>query len=229
MDNVIEQILNWSEVWSLIIPLVIILIYRPAGKETKPLVLYVIIALLINSIAFIIAEFNDAMPSWLKNNNIYYNLHSIARVVFFSWYIITIRQYRFVVVLRFLLVAYFAFVIINFALWEDFLVISSRLFAAESIVLLFLCISYFLRSIQDDSEVNWLRHPSFLVCMGVSLYEATSFFIFLFFWPLFEKNPEFGDLTMTIHNVMYIILCLMVALALYRAKKIYITTINKPN
>ena len=72
---------------------------------------------------------------------------------------------------------------------------------------------------QDESETNWLKHPSFLVCTGICLYEATSFFIFLFFYPLVEKNWEFADLTMSIHNVMYVTMCVLLAIALFRYRK----------
>lgn len=219
MNPLIEQILNWSEVWSLIIPLTVILIYKPSGNQSKPLVLYIIVALLLNSIAFVIAEFHKSLPSWLKDNNIYYNLHSIARVIFLSWYIIRVRPYRSLLQLQLLLVAYFIFLLVNFIFLDNISVLSSQLFSAESIVLLLLSISYLLRSIQDDSETNWIKHPSFIAVTGISLYEAASFFIFLFFWPLFEENPEFGNLTMSIHIVMYIILCIMLALALYKSRK----------
>ncbi len=219
MNNLINTIINWSEVWSLLMPLIIILLYKPTGHGVKSLILYVVLAFVLNTIATIMVEYYFSMPDWLKNNNILYNIHSFIRVVLFSWYIMTIRQYRFPPVLRILLVAYLVFVIINFTFLHSPFFISSHLFAAESIVLLVFCLSFFFRSMQDDSNVNWLKHPSFLVCTGISLYEVTSFFIFLFFYPLFEKNPEFGDLTMSIHNVMYIILCIMLAYTLYRYRR----------
>jgi len=216
MNNFINSIINWSESWSLLIPLIVIIFYKPKGHGIQSLILYVLIAFIINTIATVMVEYYFSMPAWLKNNNVLYNLHSFIRVIFFSLYIMTIRQYRFPPVLKFLLLAYLVFVAVNFVFFQSPLFISSYLFAAESIILLVFCFSFFLRSMQDDSEVNWLKHPAFLVCTGISLYEVTSFFIFLFFYPLFEKNPEFGDLTMSIHNVMYIILCIMLALALYR-------------
>ncbi len=208
----------------MLMPLIIILLYKPSGPGVKSLILYVIFAFVLNTIATIMVEYYFSMPDWLKNNNILYNIHSFIRVVLFSWYIMTIRQYRFPPVLRILLVAYLVFVIINFTLLHSPFFISSPLFTAESIVLLIFCLSFFFRSMQDDSNVNWLKHPSFLVCTGISLYEVTCFFIFLFFYPLFDKNPELSDLTMSIHNVMYIILCIMLASTLYRYRRKKIIT-----
>ena len=219
MNNFLNAIINWSEVWSLVIPLTIILIYRPEGSGIKPLVLYITIAFVLNTVATIMVEYYFSMPAWLKNNNVLYNLHSLIRVLFFSWYIMTIRKYRFPVIQKILLGAYLVIVFANFIFLESPFFLSSHLFATESIILLVLCLSFFFRSLQDESQVNWLKHPAFLVCTGIIIYEATSFFIFLFFYPLVEKNKEFGDLTLSIHNVMYVILCIMLALALYGSRK----------
>lgn len=219
MNDIITKLINWSEVWALLIPLAVIMLYKPVGKNILYLVFYVLAAFLLNTLSTIMVEFYFSMPDWLKNNNVLYNIHSIARVLFFSLYILTVRKYKFKRLLQLFVIAYLAFVVVNFSILESPWFISSRLFSAESILLLILCLSFFFRSIQDDSETNWLKHPAFLICTGICLYEATSFFIFLFFYPLFEKNPEFGDLTMSIHNVMYVILCLFLAITLYRYRK----------
>src|SRR6185436_2876762 len=130
------------------------------------------------------------------NNNIVYNIHSMFRVLLFSWYIINIRQYQFTFFFKTFLVAYLVFIFINFTIFESPFFLSTRLFAAESIVLLIMCLFYFFRSIQDESQINWLKHPSFLVCAGISLYVVITFFIFLFFYPLSQKDPEFFVVTM---------------------------------
>lgn len=219
MNNIWDSVINWSEVWALLIPLTVILLCRPTGLGTKPVILYLYIAIILNAMATVMVEFYFFMPSWLKNNNILYNIHSFARVLLFSWYIMSIREYRFPRILKMLLVAYLIFVVIDFVFLESPLYLSSRLFVAESIVLLIFCLSFFLRSMQDDSTINWLKHPAFLMCAGIGLYEVISFFIFLFFYPLFEKNPAFGDLTMSIQNIMYVVLCIVLALALYKSRK----------
>lgn len=219
MNSTLDTIITWSEVWSLLIPLVVIFLYKPGGKQVRPLIWYVCIAFLLNAIATVMVEFYFSMPAWLKNNNILYNLHSITRVLLFSLYIMQIRQYRYPWILKLLLACYFVFVAVDFIFFEDIFYISSRLFGVESIILLALCLSFFFRSMQDDSETNWLKHPSFLVCTGISLYETTSFFIFLFFYPLVKTNWDFAYTTMSIHNVMYIIMCVMIAVALHRSRQ----------
>lgn len=219
MNDLLNTIINWSEAWALLIPLTIFLVYKPAGQGIRPLIIYLCVAFVLNTLATVMVEYYFSMPTWLKNNNILYNLHSFARVLFFSWYILTIREYRFPVLYKILVAAYLVFVLINFIFLQSPLLLSPRLFSAENILLLILCLSFFLRSMQDESEINWLKHPAFMVCAGISLYEAISFFIFLFFYPLAEKNWDFGDLTMSIHNVIFVILCIILGLALYRSRK----------
>lgn len=215
----LDKIINWAEVWGLLIPLAVIIYSKPRGRQSRILVWYTIIALVLNSIATVMAEFYFSMPLWLRNNNVLYNFHSVLRVLLFSWYIISVRSYKYKTVMLVFLLAYLLFAVADLAFIGSLFFINSELFAAESIILLLLSINFFFRSMQDESEVNWLKHPAFLVCTGICLYEATSFFIFLFFYPLVEKNWEFGYLTLSIHNVMYVILCIMIALALYKTRQ----------
>ena len=214
----LEKIINWSEVCGLLIPLFILLVYKPSGRHAEKLKYYVLVALLLNSIAAFVVEFYFSLPAWLQNNNILYNLHSITRVFFFSWYIFSVRKNK-PLVIKIIGIIYVAFILAECIFIQSPFLLNTHLFTGESILLLLLCLWFFFRSMQDETETNWLKHPAFLVCTGVLLYEAATFFIFLFFYPLFESNPEFGYLTMSIHNAMYVILCCMIAAALYKSRK----------
>jgi hypothetical protein len=220
----IQLLKDWIEVWALLIPLFVILLYKPKGKSIPYLVTYVVIGFLLNAAAMSMLEFYYLVPkSWyvkgILNNNILYNLHSIARVLFFSWYIITVRDYPFSKLLKLILLAYIVFVVLDFALKiESPLFLATNLFAAESIVLLLMCFAYFFQSIQDDSNVNWIRHPSFLVCAGISFYEVITFFIFLFFYPLSQKDQEFFVVTMSIYSYAFTLFCVLLAMGLYRSR-----------
>ena len=217
--EVFKNILEWSEVWALLIPFTLIIIYRTKAPTMFPVILYICVALVLNTISTTLFVFHSRLPSFLQNNNILYNLHSFARVIFFSWYISKIIPGGFSLLNKIVFSCYLILVLINFFFFESPLFFSSRVFAAESIVLLFLCISFFLRSMQDESQTNWTKYPSFLVCTAVSLYEAITFFIFLFILPMAEKDPEFGRLSLDIYKITFIILCVFIALALYRSKK----------
>jgi hypothetical protein len=215
---------DWSEVWALLIPLSVIAVTKPKEKHIRLLVWYVILGFILNFTAIFMLEYYYLIPSWMYinnmvNNNLLYNIHSIIRVLFFSWYIITIRQYLFPILLKTLLTSYLVFVLINFIFNESPFFLSTRLFAAESIVLLIMCLFYFFSSIQDESQTNWLKHPSFLICAGISLYEVITFFIFLFFYPLSQKDQAFFLVTMRIYNITFVLLCILLALAFYQTKK----------
>lgn len=218
MPDLLDNIISSSEVLALLIPLVIIFIHRPKGPGIKFIKLYVIIAFVVNLAATILYLFHYQMPEWLQNNNILYNLHSVLRVVFFGLYIINVRTYRFLWFNKLVLAAFLLFCIYNFSQNESPFFLSSNIFSAESIALLLICISYFLGSIQDESETNWLKHPSFMICAGVIFYEAITFFIFLFFYPLYQKDLAFSLATMRIYAITFVILCILLGIALYRSR-----------
>ena len=219
MPGWLDDIISSSEVLALLIPLIVLLVHRPAGPGIGYIKLYVVIAFVVNLAATILWLFHNQMPSWLRNNNILYNIHSVLRVVFFGLYIIHARSYKVGWLNKAALAAYCFFCVLNFSLWESPFFLSSNIFSAESVALLIMCLSYFLSSIQDDSQTNWLKHPSFLICTGVIFYEAITFFIFLFFYPLYKKDIAFSLATMRIYALTFVVLCILLGVALYRSKK----------
>ncbi len=222
--KIFQFLRDWSEVWPLLIPLIIILIYRPKGHNLKWLIFYVITAFILNFLAIFFIEYYYLVPNWANNgNNIFYNLHSFVLTIFFSLYIITVRKYKYVAFLKALIIIYLAFVLVNFAFWEPPQILSTRHFTAGSIVLLICCMFYFFRSIIEESQTNWLKHPTFIICAAVCLYEAITFFIFLFIYPMYNrtynKDLSFAFLMMRIYQVIFVVFCILLALALYQSKK----------
>jgi len=224
--NLFTYIRNWSEVWAFLIPLIIIISQR--GKipvEENLVVKYVIIGLLLNSISTTMYVYHKEMPVFLKNNNIFYNLHSIARVCLFSWYVFQRKSLQNSKTIRILLLIYFCFILLLFTFFKSPFFLSTPLLMAETIVLLSLCTIFFYQAIMDD-EQNLLGKPSFLICSGLFIFEAINFFIFLFYKPLGLKiNLSFGKLTWTIHNFSLVFFCIVLAIALYKGSKN--TTIEK--
>ena len=217
--NFLRLIWDWSEGWALLIPLLTIFILRPKGRYLLLLKTYVILAFLVIFFAQLVQQCYYLFPDSLNNNNIYYNIHVVIRVLTLGWYIISVRTYKYHVLLKALLILFIAFTLINFTFFESPLLLSIRLFAAGNITLIICCVSYFLRSILEDSTVNWLKHPSFIVCTAVCLYEAVTFFIFLFIYPLSYTDPEFGLVTLRIYQVILVLFGILLAIALYRYRK----------
>lgn len=224
--NLIKLILDWSEVWALLIPLIVLLIHKPRGDKLGWVSLYVIIALVLNFIAVFTIEFYYLIPEWVfTGNGLYYNLHSLTMVICFGGYFISIRKYKYSIILKLLLLVYLIFVLINFLFLESPVNrLSTRHFTIGSIVLLVVCLFYFFRSIVEESQTNWLKHPSFIICSAICLYQSITFFIFLFIYPMFDlsynKNMEFADLMMKTYQVIFVIFCIFLAWALFRSKKI---------
>lgn len=224
--NLFQFLRDWSEVWALLIPLTIIVIYKPVTGNVRFLVFYVIAAFIFNFLAILMVEYYYLVPDALMSNgnNIFYNLHSFVMVVFFSWYIINIKLHQYVVLLKVLLVVYLVFVAINFIFWKNPAMLSTSHFTAGSIVLLLMCFFYFFSSMQDESHTNWLRHPSFIICVGICLYQAITFFIFLFIYPMYDhdynQNLSFAMFMMRLYQVIFVVFCIMLAMGLYQYRSV---------
>lgn len=219
--NTLEFIAVWSEVWALLIPLIVITVFKPKGNTTGLLIAYVIAGFILYFCAIFTLVYPDLVPSFLKyNNNIFYNVHSFFMVIFLGLYVIRIRPSKYKFQLTRLIVLYITFVVINFVFFERPLIYSTRLFTTGSIVLLVLCLFYFINLIQEESQVNWLKHPSFIISSGICLYHAVTFFIFLFLRPMFNSayntNQSFAKLMMQITQITFVIFCILIAIGLYQ-------------
>lgn len=215
----LTTIRNWSEAWSLLIPLLVIVFQKRVRAEMYPLFIYVLIAFVLNLTATTIFAMNKSMPAFLKNNNVFYNLHSITRVLFLGTYFFGLQILRFTLFYKILLVGYIGFILLDFLFFESLFRFSNVLFTVESILLLIVCLTFLFQAMRDESQVDWIKHPAFLVFTGVGLYEAVNFFIFLAFYDLVEKDRQFGKLTMTIHNMTFVVFCILLALAFYKYEK----------
>src|SRR5689334_975978 len=89
----IVHLLDWSEVWAITIPLIVVL---TLGKRQpafiKPVIVYLWVALIINLLADIIADFKTYLPGWAYSNNPLYNIHSIVRFACFSYFFIGVEE-----------------------------------------------------------------------------------------------------------------------------------------
>ncbi len=223
--NLFQFLLNWSEVWALLIPLIVMLVFKPKGPDLKWLSLYTVSAFILNFLAVFVIEYYDLVPSWMniRGNNIYYNLHSLVMVIFFSLYIIQTWKYRHTIILKIILAVYLVLVLCNFAFREPPYKLSTLHFTAGSIVLMAFCLLYFFHTILEEGQTNRLKHPSFMVCAAVCLYQAITFFIFLFIYPMFDNAPgkdySFAMLMMRIYQASFVVFCILLAIALYRSRK----------
>src|SRR5579875_2654142 len=143
MRYMLNSILAWSEIWAPLMPLICIGLYRYKQPYLQPIAIYVILSLVLNIAANMIAKQKMLGFNLLWHNNIFiYNLHSVVRAFLFGWFFLELKQ-KFQNGIRLLLIILFLlFVLINFLFFEPFggNLISSRLHATESGLLLFFCI-----------------------------------------------------------------------------------------
>ena len=223
-----HTIMNWSEVWAPLIPLIIFLIVRPKSKWVKPVFIYLVAAFIFSAALDIIWKgqrsisfkewFDKNLPWWPEQegflkNTVFYNLISISRLLLFAWFFYYLgdifRKLNKLVPWLFIL-----FTVINFIFLEKIEDFSSRLITLETGILLFYCVLYFFRVLRDDKpDGEAASRPVFAVVMGLSIYVALNFFIFLFYKQLTTSFTDLAKQIWPIHNFSNILFCLLIALA----------------
>ena len=211
------KILGWSEVWALLIPLVILLFRRQQPATLKPVIIYLWIAFILNLSIDIITAINIYHHNFDLSNNTLYNIHSVVRFVCFSLYFIQLPQTSFVKFKKLLTVVFLIFVVINFGFFENFFnfdSFSGNLLATEAYLLLIFCMLYYLSELKDDSK-NLFNGPDFWVVTGLSIYVVVNFFVFLFYLPMIDVDLDLAVNIWNVHNIAFIIFCVFIAKGLY--------------
>lgn len=217
MNKTLQLILDWSEVWALLIPLFVLVIRGKQPPLLKPVIVYLWLALLFNIIADVIGDFKRHLPAWLQSNNLLYNVHSLVRFSCFSFFFISLKQSSSSLIKKAIPFLSLLFVLINFSFFENFfnpMHLSGDLLAVEAYLLLIYCMLYYLLRLKEDVEVI-SSGKVFWIVTGLSIYVVINFFVFLFYLPMIKVNPMLADKMWTIHNIAYITFCILIAKAFY--------------
>lgn len=214
----LKNILDWSEVWALLLPLgVLIFRRRKQTKELRSVVIYVILAFVINLLIDLIVDYPNAFPTWLKSNNPLYTLHSILRFTCFSWFLLTVTKPEYRKIQWILIWVFVAFFILNFIFFENILEqdhISGNILTAESFIILANCMIYYYGLLMDESII-YSKQIDFWIVTGLSIFVVISFFLFLFYLPLITENPKLANSMWDFHNLAFIMFCIFIAKAFY--------------
>lgn len=217
MSRFFHTVLNWSEVWAVLIPLLVFLRYRRQPLALGPVVIYLCLALLLNLFGDIIIVYKKHFPEWLQSNNPLYNFHSLVRFACFSYFFILLKQPSFTGIKKLLPLLSLVFILVNFTLFEDFFYpqhLSGNLLSVEAYLLLVYCMLYYLSQLK--AEVEEITKPfDFWIATGLSIYVVVNFFVFLFYVPMIDEDIDLAIQIWDVHNVAYIILCLFIAKAFY--------------
>jgi len=219
MSKILEVIVNWSEVWPLLIPLVFVLFGNKQPALLTPVIVYLWLALVLNVACDIIADFKHPyhFPPWLRSNNPIYNIHSIGRFACFSYLFITLPQSQFRAVKGFILLAFLLFLIVDFSFFERFFYpyhLSGNLLSIEAYFLLIYCMLYYLAALNDENDAAF-KGPVFWIVTGLSMYVVINFFVFLFYVPMIDQNMKLAMHIWKVHDAAYVILCFFITRAFY--------------
>jgi hypothetical protein len=108
---------DWSEVWSLLIPLTILVVKKKKYADyLKPVIAYIIITLFIFLAANIIWKHKNDwhLPQWLHSNNYLYNTHAILQFFLFGLFFIRLNQPFAILLKKLFFVVFILFALINF-------------------------------------------------------------------------------------------------------------------
>lgn len=233
MKLVLQEILDWSEVWAPLIPLTILLIKPGSVNWIKPLRLYLLFAFFIDLTGNLIWKRMDLhLESWMQehihflynrdgsfSNTLLYNIHSLLRFLLFAWFFHyqgnIFRKINWLIPTAFLAMSGFVFFF-----FKDIRDFSSLLLATEAAILLLYCLLYYLTMLRDEHS-SIKRSPAFWAVTGLSIYVVINFPIFLFYTVLAQQAEKFAVNIWDIHNISYLVLCLFIAKSFYAANQQY--------
>jgi hypothetical protein len=217
MFKFLRLLLDWSEVWAPLIPLTGLLFKRHQPHFLRPVIVYLIFAFFINLSGDIISDFKSYLPQWLQSNNILYNVHSIIRFIYFSYFFLALKQPSFITLKKVLPFISLLIIITNFSYLENFGNkdhLSGNLLSTEAYFLLIYCVLYYLAKLRDELD-DLIRGADFWVATGLSIYVVVNFFVFLFYVPMINQDPKLANNIWDVHNVAYIVLCIFITKAFY--------------
>jgi hypothetical protein len=217
MNNWLKEIIDWSEVWSLLIPIGVLLWVKKIPAVAKPMAVYVCIALLLNFLQdyFWKKRLVFSFSSTPGDNIIFYNIHSIARFTLFSWFFINIRQPFLHSLKKVLLVAFILISQVNFIFFERITSFSSRILGLEAGGILFYCLLYYVNLLMQEDTLVDKKDAAFWLVTGIGIYTVVSFPLFLFYSTLSVKFQDFAIGIWDLHNVAYCLLCIFIARYFY--------------
>jgi hypothetical protein len=213
INEFLQEILDWSEVWATLIPLGMWWKHRKQPKYLAPVIVYLLLALLIDLLIDVKWKFEKYMPLWYRDNNFLYNVHSVVRFVCFVPFFNRLLP-KTALLTKILPAFSLVFLIVNFYQFENFFQpnkFSSRLLATEAGLLLFYCLRYYLYRLQDEN-VPQKPTPDFWIVLGLSFYVVINFFIFLFWGSLIDNGKtDVANALWNIHNAAFIFFCVFIA------------------
>lgn len=217
INQYLHTLLDWSEAWSVLIPLAILFRHQNQPSYFKPVIIYLWFALVINSVVDVISYYYDDLPTFLQSNTPLYNIHSVVRFICFAAFFTALKQPHYKQVKKLIPWISLVFLLVNFGLNENFFNtdnISGNLLSFEAYMLLVYCLLYYLSQLQSEVDV-FTSGADFWIVTGLCIYVVINFFVFLFYVPMFSENSSLAGDIWNVHNVAYLLLNVFIAKAFY--------------
>lgn len=229
--SILEDFINFSEVWSLFIPIIALYRNRKQPAYLKPVIYYIFIALVINFLGDIMYFAEELkFPIWFQTNTYLYQIHSIIRLLLFSIFFIRLKQPFLVNLKKAIPILFIVFVIINFRYSDQFFnyyydnvkhfvqsKLSNHLLAVEAVLLLLYCLIYYLFRLQDEHEEK--RKPAhFWVVTGLCIFIVPCIPIYIFYDNVLKVDVHFAMYIWKVIDICYLIFCIMIAKAFSSSK-----------
>lgn len=215
MIKCLVEIMDYSEVWALFIPLFFLLKNPEQPWWIKPVIVFLWAALMINIMIVAGQKYPGFYHEIFHPNGYLYNVLSIIRYSCFFWLFLNIKEPFTVRYKTLLSIISFAFVVIIFLFFDRFNdnSFSSKLLSTEAGLLLVYCLQFYLFKLNTDNDET--RQKDFWIVTGLSIYVLYNFFCFLFFNHFYSLNYTTLIIGMWyVHNVTFIILCAFIAKSL---------------
>jgi hypothetical protein len=195
------------------IPLIVFFFKKPPEKYLAIVAVYLLVALFLNASADISWKYFRHTDSFFTNNGIFYNIHSFCRIILFILFFAKITGFS-VKKAIFFFIVYIGFFTLYFILInkEFNILINSLLYTTEGLILLILSLGYLIHLIRSE-EVYLYFDPYLLIIAGLAIYESVNFFVFLFYDYVGQYDTIFAHYIWNVHNVIFIVFCLLIARA----------------
>jgi hypothetical protein len=104
----------------LLIPLAVLLLKPKQPRYLTPVIIYLVLALVIDLFIDLAWKYKRFMPEWMYPNNYFYNIHSIVRFICFSWFFSLLHLSFIKKFGKLIPILSILFIIINFTFFENF-------------------------------------------------------------------------------------------------------------
>lgn len=214
---IMDFFLRWSEVWALLIPIASLYFLNKKDKSLCYVKLYVFLAFFFNIVSNVISNQKTLGIKLPFDKNVFiYNIHSIARLLLFSLFFIKLKQHFLSVIKIALPPLFLCYVFIEFVFIEPLFgkKISSNLHTAESLILLFYCLQFYLFLLKDEKS-SFSKTPEFWIVTGLSILVVCSFPIYLYYDAALASDTPFAIAVWNVQKISFIIFCVFIGKAFY--------------